>query len=376
MRLTHVLPLGEPYSPVRGGAVARVVAGTVPHLDPRIRATVISQWYPRISWYEGRRVVGFGGRLTTGFNRQPRLRSLQRRMHVGLHPLVLKSTDCFIVEGDVRLAAFLPPERTCVRFHNWVKPHEEEILRRLGLVRVLTVGQAMAERLLQHMPGLAGRLQVVGGAVDTALFRPARPGVDSPQESILYVGRIAPEKGVLELLAAFERLLHSRPSARLLVAGGTSFGRNPETDYLRRVQVAVHDVHARWPGAVTLLGPVDHHRQLPEVMRSAAVGVFPSVGDEALPLAALEAMSTGLPLVASNFGGLAEAVGDAGVLVDPTDADQLAGALHRLLQEVDEARLLGAKARQRVMRHFTWEVAGRRLSKTVLGVLEESSHPI
>lgn len=376
VRLTHILPLGEPYSPVRGGAVARVVAGTVPHLDPRICATVISQWYPGVAWYEGHRSVGIGGHLTTAFNRQPKLRALQRHLHVQMHPVVLKRSDCFIVEGDVRLATLLPPERTFVRFHNWVTPFEEEVLRALGPVRVLTVGHAMAERLLQHIPALAGRLEVIGGAVDVDLFRPGGPDTKVQNDSIVYVGRIAPEKGLLELLVAFQQLIRRRPHTRLLIAGGTSFGRNPPTDYLRQVQLAVDDVTAGWPGSATLLGPLDHDRRLPRLLQTAVVGVFPSVGDEALSLAALEAMATGLPVVASNSGGLAEAVGDAGVLVDPTDADQLADALYRLLEDEHEARLLGARARERVCGYFTWDLAGQRLSQAVMSTINKSKQQV
>jgi len=227
----------------------------------------------------------------------------------------------------------------------------------------------MADRLLEHMPELAGRLEIVGGAVDTDLFHPPVDDTDVDRDSVVYVGRIAPEKGILELLAAFHLLLARRPHTHLLICGGTGFGlRNPRTDYLRQVRAAVDELSTKWPRSLDLLGPLDHERELPAILRRAAVGVFPSVGDEAMPLAVLEAMSSGLPVVASDFGGLSEAVGDTGALVDPTDPDEMAAALYRLLEDREAARALGDRARERACSHFTWANAGRRLSEVVMSL--------
>lgn len=369
--MVHVLPLGEPYSPIRGGAVARVVAATIPHLDPGIRPSVVTQWYPHIEWYPGRRYVGLTGRLTTVMNRRRRLRSLQRSLHTRGHPLAICRADVVIVEGDVRLAAALRIPHVAVRFHNVITPTEEDLLSTIANVHPITVSHWMASRLGDHLPELSDRIEVLGGGVDTNTFHPSAERDHSAD--IVYLGRIAPEKGLLELLDAFEVVVRQRPETRLLIGGGSTFGRNPQTEYLSQVQAKVTELTAIAPESVRLLGPLDHDRDVPGLLRRAAVAALPSVVEEGLSLSALEAMSSGLAVVAANSGGLAEVVGDAGILVDPADRNQLGGALLRVLDDAEEARALGAKARDRVLQEFSWDLRGRQFSNLVSRLAVEFS---
>ena len=76
---------------------------------------------------------------------------------------------------------------------------------------------------------------------------------------------------------------------------------------------------------------------------------------EGLPYVVLEAMACGRPVVATDVGGVAEGVGDTGILVPPRDPSAVAAACVRLLLRTDERRALGAAARRRVLEHFTIE---------------------
>lgn len=105
-------------------------------------------------------------------------------------------------------------------------------------------------------------------------------------------------------------------------------------------------------GRVRFLG---HLAQPFEQMRSWSICVSPSVEPEAGSLVLLEAMSLGLPIVATDHGCAVEYLGPAGVLVPPRDTDALAIALRDLLGDPDRARRLGAAARARAEAEFTLE---------------------
>ena len=103
-------------------------------------------------------------------------------------------------------------------------------------------------------------------------------------------------------------------------------------------------------------------------LRRWSVAVSASIDPEAGPLTALEAMSVGVPFVATDHGGVTEVLGDAGLLVPPGDADALADAITRLLDDAElRARCHAAGPPAIVARHLT--AADQR--DAVLGILDE-----
>ena len=106
------------------------------------------------------------------------------------------------------------------------------------------------------------------------------------------------------------------------------------------------------------------HRELPRYYASADAGVFPSVGDEAFGITIAEAMSCGLPAVASYVGGIPEVVGNegsCGLLCAPGDAAALAAGMAALAADAGLRRKLGEAARRRICDNFTWQHAAQRL---------------
>ncbi|MDQ1466905.1 MAG: hypothetical protein QOH10_1320, partial [Actinomycetota bacterium] len=103
-------------------------------------------------------------------------------------------------------------------------------------------------------------------------------------------------------------------------------------------------------------------------LRQWSVAVSASIDPEAGPLTALEAMSVGVPFVATDHGGVTEVLGDAGLLVPPGDIDALAAAISRLLDDDElRARCHAAGPQAIVARHLT--VADQR--REVLSILDE-----
>jgi glycosyltransferase involved in cell wall biosynthesis len=104
-------------------------------------------------------------------------------------------------------------------------------------------------------------------------------------------------------------------------------------------------------GRVTLMGA---RRDVPDILARAGIFVLATLW-EGLPLAVIEAMMSGVPVVASNVGGVAEAVqhGATGLLVPPGDAGALSDALRALLDDAERRREYGEAGRQRALAHFT-----------------------
>jgi glycosyltransferase involved in cell wall biosynthesis len=219
--------------------------------------------------------------------------------------------------------------------------------------RFLTVSENSA-RLLGAP---AARTRVIYGGADPERFTPD-PHAD--RDGVLFVGRLTPHKGIDQLIRALP------PGATLRIAGTAGHDPGPpERDYPALLRRLAQDRD------VSFLGPVPDP-ELPELYRRAVVLALPSVHrtyygryvavSELLGLAALEAMASGTPVVASRVGGLAEVVldGETGFLVEPGDVEQLRDRLSRLLSDTRLAARLGGNARDLVAKRFTWEACAQR----------------
>lgn len=209
---------------------------------------------------------------------------------------------------------------------------------------MIFVSEAARSEFLSSRPQIeASHLFVVPNAVK---IRPVEP-LDVPhgENRVVYVGRIAPEKGIDVLIKAISKL-DDIPGLRLVIAG-TGRGRDvmPLMDLARRLGV---DARIDWVGQVSDVAPL---------MASAAVGVLPSVGKEAFGLVVAEFMAQGVPVIATGHGACAEIITDGvdGLLVPPADVDALADALRRLLDDPDLRRQLGGEGARTVASRFAYD---------------------
>ena len=109
----------------------------------------------------------------------------------------------------------------------------------------------------------------------------------------------------------------------------------------------------------------------------AEVAIVPSLY-EGFSLPAIEAMSCGVPVIATTGGALPEVVGtsgETGLLVEPNDPDALVAAIRTLLDDPELRARLGAQGRARVMRRFTWEVTARGTAACYDAVLKKIALP-
>ena len=219
------------------------------------------------------------------------------------------------------------------------------VVRRLP--RVICVSEAARDDAIAEFGLRRGRVAVVHNGVDADLFRPLPHVRRRPGRIIATASADVPLKGLAFLIEALAKLRTER-EADLVVVGKAADG-GPVRRTIARFGLEE---------AVRFESAIDDAR-LVELHAEAEVAVVPSLY-EGFSLPAIEAMSCGVPLVATTGGALPEVVGAdgaTGLLVPPGDAGALAAAIAKLLDERDLRERLGNAGRRRVLRHFTWASA-------------------
>lgn len=214
----------------------------------------------------------------------------------------------------------------------------------LGADRVIAVSHAVARHL-----GRFGRakVRVVWNGIE---HRPAPPRRSrNARITVAFVGRLNRWKGYEVFVTAAQRVAHSDPSARFLMAGDP-----PAGEEWRAADLARRVADAGIADRVRILGRVD---DAAHVFEAAGIVAVPSTWPDPCPLVILEAMQTGCAVVASAHGGALELVeeGRTGLLVPPNDAVALAEAILGLVRDPQLRRRLGDAARRRVADSFTVE---------------------
>lgn len=171
-----------------------------------------------------------------------------------------------------------------------------------------------------------------------------------PERFVLTIGGSQPRKNVERLVEAHRLLPDDMRAGYPLVVVGARWGGRPVA------------------GDVVEAGIVDDD-DLPSLYRLATVFVYPSLY-EGFGLPVLEAMASGTPVVAARATSLPEVGGDAAVYVDPTDPDDIAGTLRRVLADASARDALTAAGRERV-RAFSW----RRAARAHLAAFESAASP-
>jgi colanic acid/amylovoran biosynthesis glycosyltransferase len=197
------------------------------------------------------------------------------------------------------------------------------------------------------------KLRVVHCAVDLTRYRPVDRRARGEAREILMVGRAVPEKGQGVLIEAISELARRGIDARLTLVGD-----GPHLPELRALAERAGVAHS-----VTFAGAVGQD-EIVSYYERADVFALPSFA-EGLPVVLMEAMATGLPVVTTRITGIPELVDDgvSGHLVRPGRADELAGALERVLgSSAEERALMGEAGRAKVESEFAIErVAGELL---------------
>lgn len=352
----------EQFSRYFGGAVARWTYEVYSCLRDRVDVTVFG--FPtkpedlyalRHETSEAWRACGLVARIPVArrYEETVWLRALLRRLrrfevvHIHNRPQWVEALRRVGYRGSIVL-----------HLHNdhvghWSTPALDTLAPRLDAI--VTCSDYLRSTFAAKSRLLNDKSHVVLNGANLQLFYP-REEVREPK-TIFFVGRFDPEKGVLQLLQAYERVLHTHPDAKLVIGGTTNFGTHRETPYDRQVRRLADSLNTNNRAQISFTGYLDHDKDLPAWFQKATVFACPSLFQEPFGLVNAEAMACATTVVGANRGGIPEVIGDAGLLVDPENVDEFAAAISELLANPQYRQHLGQAGLERCRRMFDWRAS-------------------
>jgi len=296
-------------------------------IDSRVPVRLLNMAWHRLGWPSAEGLTGCSFAVTHS-----------------LHPLILPSRAAAQIITIHDLDFLSHPERTHAEIRRDYPPLVRDHAHRAD--RILVPSQFTAGEVTRQLGVAAEKISVCSPGAPNWMPR-ATPPTDG---YVLFLGTLEPRKNVGALLDAYERLsLRRYPLPRLVLAGKAT---DESRLWLERI--------ARPPldGAVRHIGYVEPASRR-ELYEGARLLVQPSF-EEGFGLPVLEAMTVGVPVVAANRGALPEVVADAGMLVDPDKADEVAAGIDRMLTGEAYAATCAAKGVERA-RHYQWGTTARRV---------------
>jgi len=269
---------------------------------------------------------------------------------------ILSRIPCVVCYHDTtaeRLPQYLFP--TTINHRLW---QLKTALAKLQTTRAMTVSQSSANDVEQILRIPRQRIDVVTEAADpvfrvidnpaVAAAARATYGIPEGATLLVYVGGMNPHKNLLGLLRAMPEVIATQPATHLAIVGDTSGKGFWDNVPALKEFVRTHAPLERHVHFTGYLGDA----QLVELLNGAAALVFPSLW-EGFGLPAVEAMSCGVPVLASGLSSLPEVVGDAGLFFDPESPAAIAACLLQFLGSPELRPRLRAIALERA-RTFTW----------------------
>jgi glycosyltransferase involved in cell wall biosynthesis len=240
--------------------------------------------------------------------------------------------------------------------HKWLlkpKRFSHHLLYRIGARYVdglVAVSQDVKKAILETMPGMpANKISVILNSVDTRRYQDrssravTRQALDvgETEHVMALVATFKRQKGHQFLLQAAAEVVPKFPGLRILLIGDGEL-----REALRAQTAALHlEQNIRFLGM---------RSDVPQLLSASDSFILPSLW-EGLPMALIEAMASGLPVIATQVSGTNQVVvaGETGWLVPPGDADALTEAMSELLSNLEQAARMGMTAQQRVEKLFS-----------------------
>ena len=213
---------------------------------------------------------------------------------------------------------------------------------------VIAVSESTKRDLIEKLGVAPEKITVVYEGVDHTKFKVQSSKFKVDGEYLLFVGTVQPRKNLVRLIEAFSSLSSRFPNLDLVIAGKEGWLANEI--YTAPKKLGVGD-------RVKFLGYVPTDKVV-SLMNGAKALSFPSLY-EGFGLPVLEAMACGCPVVTSNISSLPEVAGEAGILVDPYNVEDIARGISRVLELTGKERQIMIERGIKHAKKFTWERAAR-----------------
>ena len=252
-------------------------------------------------------------------------------------------------------------EKFLVSFNWFLRIFEDRMLKHAK--RIIAVSDFTRRELHQYYEQYDNKVRVVHNGVDIAKFKPALDkrkikqelGFNSNDITILSVGRLYARKGLFMLIESMPPVVKRFRNVKLVISGK---GQNDEikklTDYATRLGVGDNIIFTGYfPDA-----------KLPKLYQAADVFTF-STFYEHHPFAILESLSTGLPVVTTNVGGIPETITDGknGFLCQPFNPREFSDRILYFLEHPAEAAEMAFRARETIETRFDWRIIVQKVLK-------------
>lgn len=273
-----------------------------------------------------------------------------------LHPLMLPSAGAVRVVSLMDLHVFDHPDLTTAEIRRDYADLAPSHLARADAV--ITISEYTRQRAAARFGLPLEKITVCYPGAPSWAPR-SEPAALGP---ILHVGTVEPRKNVEAILQAYAEVLRRRADAPPLVFAGrveTSAALFPQS---------VSDLLRNHGDRVRYLGYVSEEEKI-GLYREASMLVMAST-EEGFGIPAVEAMTMGVPVVATNRGSLPEVVGDAALLADPADPGSFADAMARVLNEPELRADLRVRGIRRAAR-FSWDASAATLTQTFRDLLAQ-----
>jgi glycogen(starch) synthase len=259
-----------------------------------------------------------------------------------------------------------PNEKFMVSFNWFLRIFENGMLERSN--KIIAVSEYTKRELLKYYKINENKIRVIHNGVDVDKFKPAKDKAKvkaelgfNPQDiTILSVGRLYARKGLFTLIESMPPVIRKFKNAKFVISGK---GLSNEMSKL-----IAHAAKLGVKDKIFFTGYFPDEK-LPKLYQAADVFAF-STFYENLPFAVLEAMSTGLPVVTTNVGGIPEMIEDGknGFLVQPFSSQELANRVLYFLEHPAASFEMALLARKTIEERFDW----RLIVKKVLKVYDEA----
>lgn len=236
-------------------------------------------------------------------------------------------------------------------------PIESKLFR--ASKKITTVSRSVAQELREYRLD-PKEINVIGNGVDEKTFTPL-PNKNGTEKYVLYTGVLRARKGLFDLIKCAEQVCRACPDIKFVICGRGPFI-NKLKENVRRIGLQEK---------IVFLGYIKRNKLI-QIYQNATVHVVPS-HYEGLPTVLLEAMSCGIPVVATNIGGNNEVVcsGVNGFLVSPKSPREMADVVLRLLDDKALREKIGRLARETIEKKYTWDKITENVLKCYENILNK-----
>jgi UDP-glucose:(glucosyl)LPS alpha-1,2-glucosyltransferase len=277
------------------------------------------------------------------------------------------------IQLALKIKRALPQRRVTLHFHNdpFVMAGSKTVAEREKLLNALDavycVSHYVLDRLLEGVSShLATRARVIYNAISTQKYN---SDIALRQPRIVFAGRMIPEKGVLELAHALTQILPIYPEWKAIFLGAKGFGHQAGRS---KYEQSVYSVLAPIAHQIEFRGHVTHDEVM-NVYSQSAIAITPSIGAEAFGRTTLEAMESGCAVITSTRGGLKEVAGDAAIIVNAMNAQEISAAISLLINDGLLRHTCAVRCQQYARSTFSLTEQVERLDLTRTVLLVESN---